>query len=73
MPVVFGDGSSYRKTSIPSVYRRHKLQKKREYGDCIREVELASFTPLVFSTTGGMGRERLVFYRRLAELLSKHD
>ena len=87
MPVVFGDGSrvpfdirvfhpnaqSYRKTSIPSVYRRHKLQKKREYGDRICEVELTSFTPLVFSTTGGMGREGLVFYHRLAELLSKHD
>jgi len=64
---------SYRKTSISSIYRRHELQKKREYGDRIREVELASFTPLVFSTTGGMGREGLVFYRRLAELLSRHD
>ena len=28
---------------------------------------------LVFSTTGGMGREELVIYRRLAELLSRHD
>ena len=36
--------------------------KKREYGDRVREVELASFTPLVFSTTGGMGREGAVFY-----------
>jgi len=31
--------------------------KKREYGDRVCEVELASFTPLVSSTTGGMGRE----------------
>ena len=37
------------------------------------EVELASFTPLVFSTTGGMCREGLVFYCRLAELLSRHN
>ena len=64
---------SYRKCSISSVYRRHELQKKREYGDRIREVESASFTPLVFSTTGGMGREGLTFYRRLAEKLSKHN
>jgi len=48
-----------------SIYRRHELQKKREYGDRICEVESASFTPLVFSTTGGMGRETLTFYRRL--------
>ena len=40
--------------------------KKREYGDRVWEVELASFTPLVFSTTGGMGREGTVFYHRLA-------
>ena len=48
--------------------------KKREYGDRVREVELASFTPLVFSTTGGMGREGTVFYWWLANLLaSKQD
>ena len=42
------------KTSILSIYRHHELQKKREYGGHIHmhEVELASFTPLVFSTTG---------------------
>ena len=66
------NAQSYRNTSIPSVYRRHEQQKKREYGDRVREVELASFTPLVFSTTGGMGKEAVTFYRRLAELLS-HD
>ena len=48
--------------------------KKREYGDRVREVELASFTSLVFSTTGGMGREGTVFYHWLANLLaSKQD
>ena len=66
------NAQSYHNTSIPSVYRRHEQQKKREYGDRVREVELASFTPLVFSTTGGMGKEAVTFYRRLAELLS-HD
>ena len=44
--------------------------KKREYGDRIREVEMASFTPLVFATTGGMGREASAFYRRLADLMA---
>jgi len=42
-------------------------------GDRIREVEQASFTPLVFATTGGMGKEAMVFYRRLASLLSHHN
>ena len=70
------NAQSYRNTSIPSVYRRHEQQKKREYGDHVREVELASFTPLVFSTTGGgggMDKEAVTFYRRLAELLSRRN
>ena len=64
-----------RNSSISAVYRRHEMMKK-EYGDRPRvwEVELASFTPLVFSITGGMGREGTVFYCRLAKLLaSKQD
>ena len=67
------NAQSYRNTSITSVYRRHEQQKKREYGDRVREVELASFTPLVLSTSGGMGKEAVTFYCHLAELLSKHS
>ena len=62
---------SYHNSSISAtVYRRHEMMKKREYGDRVWEVELASFTPQVFSISGGMGREGTVFYRRLASLLA---
>ena len=65
---------SYRTTPIASLFRRHELEKKREYGDRVRAVEFASFTPLVFSTFGGLGREASIFYSRLADLLaSKHS
>ena len=38
------------------------------------EVENASFTPLIFTTTGGMGDAATQFYKRLANLLSaKHS
>jgi len=48
------------------------MEKKREeYGDRVRSVEHGSFTPLVFSTFGGLDREATVFYNRLADLLSK--
>ena len=67
------NATSYRNSSIPSVYRRHELQKKRGYGERVREVEQASFTPLVFSTIGGKGGEALTFYRRLADMLSRHS
>ena len=36
-------------------------------------MENATFTPLVFSTTGGMGRAATTFYRRLASLLSDYN
>jgi len=55
---------------MPAVYHCHKLQKKREYGEWVREVELASFTPFVFGTTGRMGKEAVIFYHHLADWLS---
>ena len=47
------------------IYRQHETEKKRQYASRILEVEQATFTPLVFSTTGGMGTE---YHSRLAEL-----
>ena len=44
--------------------------RKSEYGNRVREVELALFTHLLFLTTGGMGREGTVFYERLASVLA---
>ena len=34
-------------------------------------MEYGSFTPLVFSTFGGLGREATVFYSCLADLISR--
>ena len=34
------------------------------------EVQQATFTPLVFTTTGGMAPECQIYHKRLAELLS---
>ena len=65
------NAQSYRHSSISSLYRRHELAKKREYGDRIRKVENGSFTPLVFATTGGMGREATLLYKRLASKISQ--
>ena len=36
----------------------------------VREIENGSFTPLVFSTSGGMGKAAKITYKRLASLLS---
>ena len=52
------------------MYRTHEQEMKRVYEQRVREVEHLSFTPLVLSTTGGMGNEATVFYKRLASLLA---
>ena len=51
-------------------YKRHELLKKRQHDQQVREVEHASFTPLVLSATGGMAKEATIFYKRLAVCLS---
>ena len=61
---------SYRNTTISNLYRSQENMKKREYGDRIREIEHGTFTPLIFSTSGGLSKETTVAYKRIAELLS---
>jgi len=46
-------------------------EKRRAYEERVREVEHGSFTPLVFSRSGGMGRAANTTYKHLAHLLSK--
>ena len=42
---------------LNQIYRQHETEKKRQYASRVLEVEQATFTPLVFSTTGGMAAE----------------
>lgn len=62
---------SYRNTPIATLLKQHENKKKREYGQRVREIERGSFTPLVLTTTGGMGKEATAFYKRLASLISE--
>ena len=55
---------------LDKVYKEREDQKKRKYNDRIMNVEKSSFTPLVFSTTGGMGSECERLNKRLAVLIS---
>ena len=59
------NASSNHSITTAAAYRKHETAKKREYAQRIREVEHGVFTPLVFSTTGGMGREAAPFTKGL--------
>ena len=56
--------------SYRSMDHRHELEKKQQYSQWVKEVEHGFYSPLVFSTTGGMARECSTFYRRLADMIS---
>jgi hypothetical protein len=66
----YPNASSYCSQNLASAYRRHEQAKKREYGEIIRNVERGVYTPLVLSTTGGMGREAETFYECLANMIA---
>ena len=51
------NADSYKDLSSKQIYRQHENEKKRMYADRVMEVEQATFTPLVFTTTGGMAEE----------------
>ena len=61
---------SNKNTSISYRYQKHKLEKRRVYDQCILEVEHLTFTPLVFSASGGMAKLSSIFYKRLVTLLA---
>ena len=67
--VLHMNSPSYMEKSPEQLYHQHEQEKKRTYHRVI-EVEKGSFSPLVFSTTGGMGPECTRFHKRLAELIS---
>ena len=52
------------------MYCEHE-RKKAEYGRQVREIEHGCFTPLVFTTSGGMAPEATVAMKRLASLVAE--
>ena len=61
---------SYLQTPLDRLYRQHEQEKRRLYGERIREVDRGSFTPLVFSSSGGAGPAASIFIKRLASLVA---
>ena len=52
-------------------FERHEREKKRHYNHRIMNIEHGTFTPLVFSVTGVMGKEYSMFHKHMADTISK--
>ena len=62
------NADSYCEQKPEQIYKQHENEKKRQYGSRVMEVEQGTFTPLIFSITGGMGAECKLYHKRLVEL-----
>ena len=60
----------YLNGTLPRCHEINEKEKKRNYNNRILQIEHGTFTPLVFSIYGSMGRDCKKFYSKLAELLS---
>ena len=56
-----------------TIFKEQKEEKKRKYQQRLLDVEMGSFTSLVFRTNGGMGADCNCFLKRLAEKLSEKN
>ena len=55
--VCYPNADSYRDIDPHQTFRQQETEKKRQYASTVLGVEQATFTPLVFSTKGGMAVE----------------
>ena len=58
---------------VAGVATPQEEEKKRKYQQRVLDVEMGSFTRLVFATNGGMGADCNCFLKRLAEKLSEKN
>ena len=68
--VAHPNAESHVSKSLGALYREKERLKKSKYNDRVINVEKGTFTPLVFTTTGGMGPECQRLNKRLAELIA---
>ena len=64
------NAESYKYLEPQQIYQMHENEKKRQYSRRVLDIEHGTFTPLIFTTTGGMGHECLRYHSRLAELIA---
>ena len=55
------------------MFKEQEEEKKRKYQQRVLDVEMSSFTPLVFGTNGGMGNECQQFLKQLADKIAQKD
>ena len=68
--IFYPQAPTYRDRSLSELLARFEADKKRQYSDRIVQVERGTFTPLVFSSGGVMGKETSFAIKKVATALS---
>ena len=58
---------------LTQCHRRLEQDKRRSYEHRVREVEHGCFSPLVFSTLGGLSPTATIVYKRIASLIAEKN
>ena len=69
--VVHPNCPTYLNKTIDKVYAAHESEKKRHYNERVLQIEKGSFTPIVCTTTGGVGPEANKHHKRIASLIAQ--
>lgn len=62
---------SYRNKSPHKLYQAFARTRRAQYEQRINQVDAGSFTPMVMSSTGGIGREMKIAIKHLSRLLAE--
>jgi len=63
----------YQNKTTSEVFKELEDQKKHKYQQQVLDVEVGSFTPLVFGTNGGMGNQCQHFLKHLTQKIAQKD
>ena len=56
-----------------AIFKEQESERKRKYQQRVLEVEMGSFTPIIFGTKGGIGEDCKMFMKHLAEKWAEKD
>ena len=69
--VFYPNAPSHQTKKVETLFKEQENEKKRCYNERVMEIEHGVFTPLIFGSTGGQGKECDLILKRLAYLLSE--
>ena len=69
--IFHANAATYKHRELDAVYAQHETEKRKNYEQRVIQVEKCSFTPLVYSTTGGIAPRAQKFHQRLAKLIAE--